>query len=340
MIKKKVLLTGASGTVGKEIFKELLSRINKYEICLFLRGSRKNKKLFNRYKDKIRIVWGTLQNYEEVKEAVNEQEVVIHVAAALPDIAFKNPEIVVSTNVDGTRNVINAMLSQSNSPKLIYTSSVAVYGDRRENPIIRLSDPIDDDTKDIYTTTKIKTERLIKESKLDYSIFRVSYVVATNVIKLRPIMFFIALDTSVEVVHAKDVGLALVNAIDSNEIWNKTFNLSGGKQCQILFRDNINDVFEIMGFGRGFLPEEAFSKHHSHCGFFDDRETNYIQSILRFQNFTLEDFYAEVKKWIGIKRYLIPLVKPILRWYILRKSEFYQNYKKRIRSSELIESQY
>jgi len=327
MIKKKVLLTGASGTVGREIFKELLSRINAYEICLFLKGSRKNKKLFNRYKDKIRIVWGTLQNYEEVKEAVDDQDVVIHIAAALPDVAFKSPEIVVSVNVDGTRNVINAMLSQSHRPKLIYTSSVAVYGDRRENPIIKLSDPIDDNTKDIYTSTKIKTERLIKESKLDYSIFRVSYVVATNIIKLRPVMFFIALDSSVEAIHAKDVGLALVNAIDSNEIWNKTFNLGGGKQCQILYKDNINDMFEIMGFGRGFIPDEAFSKHHSHCGFFDDRETNYIQNILKFQNFTLEDFYAEVKKWIGIKRYLIPLVKPILRWYILRKSEFYQSYK-------------
>ena len=329
MIKKKVLLTGASGTIGKEIFKELLSRINEYEICLFLRGSRKNKKLFNRYKDKIRIVWGTLQNYEEVKEAVNKQDVVIHVAGALPDVAFKYPEIVVSTNVDGTQNVINAMLSQLYPPKLIYTSSVSVYGDRRENPIIRLSDPIDEDTKDVYTSSKIKAESLIKESKLEYSIFRVSYVVATDVIKLRPVMFFMALDTSVEVIHAKDVGLALVNAIDSNEIWNKTFNLSGGKQCQILFRDNINDVLEIMGFGRGFLPDEAFSKYHNHCGFFDDQETSYLESILMFQNFTLEDFYAEVKKWIGIKRYLIPIVKPIIRWYILRKSEFYQNYKRK-----------
>jgi len=329
MIKKKILLTGASGTVGKEVFKELLSRINEYEICLFLRGSRKNKKLFNRYKDKIRIVWGILQNYEEVKEAVNEQDVVIHVAAALPDVAFKNPEIVVSTNVDGTQNVINAMVSQTKPPKLIYTSSVAVYGDRRENPIIRLSDPIDDVTKDIYTITKIKTERLVKESKLEYSIFRVSYVVATDVIKFRPVMFFIALDSSVEAIHAKDVGLALVNAIDSNGIWNKTFNLGGGKQCQILYKDNINDMFEIMGFGRGFLPDEAFSKHHSHCGYFDDQETSSLQSILKFQNLTLEDFYSEVKRWIGFKRHLIPLVKPILRWYILRKSEFYQNYKKK-----------
>ena len=329
MVKKKILLTGASGTVGKEVFKELLSRNNKYEISLFLRGSPKNKKLFKNYVGKVKIFWGALQNISEVNEAVNGQDVVLHLAAALPDVGLKNPEILISTNVDGIRNVINSMSNQPTKPKLIYTSSVAVYGDRRKNPIIKLSDPIDTNSEDLYTATKINAEKLIKESKLEYSIFRVSYVVATDVIRLRPVMFSIPLETNVETIHAKDVGLALVNAIDSNEIWNNTFNLGGGKKCQISYRDNLNDMFELMGFGRGFLPEEAFAKSHSHCGFFDDQETNYIQSVLRFQNFTLEDFYEEVKKWMGMKRYLVPLVKPILRWYILLKSEFYQDYRKK-----------
>ena len=328
MGKKKVLLTGASGTIGKATFKELLKRANQYDISLFLRASRKNKKLFKPYYGKVKIFWGTIQNYEEVKEAVNGQEVILHVAGALPDVAFENPELVVSTNVKGTQNVLKAMSSQQTHPKIIYTSSVQVYGDRRINPIIKISDPIDRDSDDVYGSSKIKAEELIKESELDYCIFRVSYVTSTNIIKLRPIMFFIALDTKVEIIDAKDVGLALVNAIDSNEVWNKTFNLGGGKKCQIEFRDNINDMFEIMGFGKNFLPDEAFSKNHSHCGFFDAQEMQEIQNILKFQRFSLEDFYEEVKQWIGVKRYLIPLVKPILRWYILRKSEFYKEYKR------------
>jgi len=328
MRKKRVLLTGASGTVGKETFKELLKKADEYDISLFLRESRKNKKLFKPYYGKVKIFWGTLQNYEEVKEAVNGQEVVIHMAAALPDVAFKKPELVVSTNVDGTQNVLKAMLSQQNHPKIIYTSSVQVYGDRRKNPIIKISDPIKHNSEDVYGSTKIKAEELIKNSKLEYCIFRVSYVTSTNIIKLRPIMFFIALDTKVEIIDAKDVGLALINAIDSNKIWNKIFNLGGGKKCQIEFKDNLNDMFEIMGFGKNFLPDEAFSKNHSHCGFFDAQEMGEIQNILGFQRFSLEDFYEEVKQWIGIKRHLIPLVKPILRWYILRKSEFYKEYKR------------
>jgi len=328
MIKKKILLTGASGTVGKEVFKELLSRINEYDITLFLRGSPKNKKLFKSYVDRIKIFWGILQNFPEVKEAVNGQDVILHLAAALPDVGFKNPEFLISTNVDGTRNIINAMLSQPNKPKLIYTSSVAVYGDRRKNPIIKLSDPIDDNSEDLYSTTKIQAETLIRESKLEYSIFRVSYVTATDMIKFRQVMFYIALDTSLETIHAKDTGLAIVNAIESKEIWNKTFNLGGGEKCQISYRDNLNDMFELMGFGRNFLPDEAFSEKYSHCGYYDAQETKYLQSLLNFQHSTLDDFYEEVKQWIGIKKYLIPLVKPILKWYILRKSVFYQNFKK------------
>ncbi|MFX0074016.1 MAG: NAD-dependent epimerase/dehydratase family protein, partial [Candidatus Hermodarchaeota archaeon] len=329
VVKKKILLTGASGTVGKEIFKELLRRTDVYEVSLFLRGSKKNRKLFKQYVNEVRIVWGTLQNYQDVKEAVNEQDIVIHVAGALPDLAFKNPEIVVSTNVGGTQHIIKAMKSQQNPPKLIFTSSVTVYGDRRKNPIIKVSDPIDKNTEDIYASTKIEVETLIKESNLEYCIFRIPFVVSTDVLKFRRVMFYIALDTSVENIHAKDVGLALVNAIESKEIWNKTFNLGGGKQSQLSYRDNLDDMYEIMGFGRGFLPDEAFSKVHSHCGFYDEQETNYLQDILKYQNHTLEDFYKEIKKWIGIKRYLIPLVKPILRWYILRRSEFYQDYKRK-----------
>ena len=138
MVMKKILLTGASGTIGKEVFKGLLNRTNEYEITLFLRGSKKNRKLFSQYLDNVRIIWGTLQNSKEVEVAVNKQDVVIHMAAALPDFAFKSPELLVSTNVDGTQNVIKAMESQANPPKLIYTSSVTVYGDRRKNPIIKL----------------------------------------------------------------------------------------------------------------------------------------------------------------------------------------------------------
>jgi len=321
--KIKVLLTGASGTVGKDVFDELVRRNGEYEVSLFLRNSRKNKKKFRNNKN-AKIFWGTLHNYEEVERAVKDQDIILHLAAVLPDIAIEDPDLARETNIDGTQNIISAMLKQKKNPRLIYTSSVAIYGDRLNNPIIKITDPIDEKTDHVYTQTKIAAERLIKQSGLEYTIFRLSYCVSTDIIRVRSLMFHMPLETSIEVLHTKDAAIAIVNAIKTDEVWGKTFNLSGGQKCRTIFRQNLNDMLEIMGFGRDFFPDEAFAKNNFHCGFYNVEEMNENQRLLQFQNHTLEDFYKEVKKWIGFKRHLVPLLRPIIRWFLLKKSAFYK----------------
>ncbi|TFG03295.1 MAG: NAD(P)-dependent oxidoreductase, partial [Promethearchaeota archaeon] len=200
----KVLLTGASGTIGKEVFNELLKRSEEYEVSLFLRGSKKNKKNFQNHNNS-KIFWGSLNNCVELERALQNQDIVIHLAGVLPDIAKEDPDLARETNIEGTQNLIHAMLKQNSKPKLIYSSSVTVYGDRLENPIIKITDPIDMDSDDVYTQTKIASEKLIKESGLKYSIFRLSYCVSTDIIGIRPLMFHMPLNTSIEVLHTKDV---------------------------------------------------------------------------------------------------------------------------------------
>ncbi|MFW9929975.1 MAG: NAD-dependent epimerase/dehydratase family protein [Candidatus Thorarchaeota archaeon] len=326
MDKIKILLTGASGTVGKDVLAELLKREGEYEISLFLRGSKKNRKNFRNFHN-VSIHWGSLHNVDQLGRAVMNQDIVIHLAGLLPDKVLEDPALVKKTNIDGTRNLINTMLKQNPTPKLIYSSSVAVYGDRLKNPIIKISDPIDEYSEDVYAQTKIAGEKMIRDSGLKFVIFRLSYCISTVMLKLRPIMFYMPLETSLEAIHTKDVATALVNAIKTEEVWGRTLNLAGGKKCQIIFRKNLNDLLEIMGFGRKFLPEEAFAKKGFHCGFFDMTEMEENEKLLHFQNHTLEDFSSEVREWIGIRRYLIPLVRPILRWLVLRKSIFYKEFK-------------
>ena len=83
-----------------------------------------------------------------------------------------------------------------------------------------------------------------------------------------------------------------------------------------------------MGLGRDFLPETAFAKTGISGGIYDLQETQDLQNLLKFQHHTLQDFYNEVREWIGIKKHLYRLVKPIARWYILRRSEIYRKRKK------------
>ncbi len=328
MKKEKILLTGASGTVGKEIFKELISGINKYKIYLLLRPSRKNKRQFKQWKEKVDIIWGDIKNYHDVEKAVLSKDVIIHAAGSLPDIAIYNPDLAKLTNIGGTRNVLDAMKVQEPNPKIIFTSSAAVYGKNLDNSPIRISDSVVSNPKDVYTYTKIESEKLIINSGVDYCIFRISYVASVDMLKFRPVMFHIPLNGWLEIIHVKDVALAIVNAIEFDKVWGKIFNLGGGKDCQITYRENLNDYYEIMGFGKNFIPETAFAKEGLYCGIFDPQETQGLQNFLKFQPHTLQDFYNEVKKWIGFKRYLIPIIKPIARWYILRRSEIYQKVKK------------
>ncbi|MFX0105670.1 MAG: NAD-dependent epimerase/dehydratase family protein [Candidatus Hodarchaeota archaeon] len=330
MEKKKILLTGASGLIGKEIFRELISRKEKYELSLLLRPSRKNIKLFKSYKKTVEIIWGDITNFEDVKTSVFNKDIIIHVAGVLPDIAMFKPDLAKLTNIGGTDNVLNAMKAQKNNPKIIFTSSVAVYSRNLENPIIKISDPIDANPKDVYSYTKIEAEKLIINSGINYCIFRILYVVSVDVLKFRPIMFEIQLDSPLEVIHVKDLAYAIANALESEKIWGKVFNIGGGKDCQTIYRDNLNNYYEIMGFGRNFLPETAFAKKGFYYGIFDSQETQYLQNLLNFKHHTLQDFYNEVKNWIGVKRYLAPLIKPIARWFILRKSEIYQKFKKNL----------
>lgn len=334
MERKKILLTGASGTIGKEIFKELLSRSEKYELTLLLRPSRKNERKFKPWKKNIDIIWGNIQNHDDVEKAVSNKGIIIHTAGVLPDTAIFEPEIAKLTNIGGTTNVLKAMKTQESNPKIIFTSSVAVYGKSVENPMVRISDPIDTNPKDTYAFTKIEAEKLIISSGMDYCIFRISYVASVDMLQFRPVMFHIPLNTWLEIIHVKDVAQAIVNSIDNNNIWGKCFNLGGGKDCQTNYFDNLNNYYEIMGLGRNFLPETAFAKEGYYSGIFDSQETQALQNLLNFQPSTLQDFYKEVKKWIGFKRYFAPLIRPLARWYILRKSEFYQKFKKKSKENK------
>jgi len=325
---KKVLLTGASGTVGKRVLKELLIRNSKYDITLFLRGSRKNKRTFTPLSSKVCIIWGDIHNSEDVKKAVTGKDIIIHLAAVLPDIAIDDPVLAHLTNVIGTKNILNAMKTDNNPPKLIYTSSVAVYGERINNPIIKLSDPIGSGPLDNYAKTKIEAEKLIRESGLEYIIFRLNYVAATDILKFRRIMFHMPLETKLQFIHAKDAGLALVNAIDSDVLSNDgncIYNLAGGKECRIEWKEHLDDLLEIMGLGRGFFPDTAFAKHGYNCGYFDLDDIDYLEDILHFQRNGLREFYTEVREWIGFKRYLAMLARPIIRWHLLKRSDLYKH---------------
>ena len=118
--------------------------------------------------------------------------------------------------------------------------------------------------------------------------------------------------------------LALVNAIECDRIWGETFNLAGGNQCRTTYREYLNDMMEIFGLGRNFLPEEGFAEKDFHCGYMDTEKS---QNLLQYQKHTLDDYYKEVKKKIGPKKYFIPAIKWMIRLNLLKRSEPYRRHR-------------
>jgi nucleoside-diphosphate-sugar epimerase len=317
-----ILITGAFGNVGLSTLKELIKRNHRVRVIEI--KSKRNKRIAKKYKSEIEIIWGDLRNSNDVEKAIDGQDIVIHLAAIIPPLADKYPELAEAVNVRGTVNILNTVKNHDKMVKLIFTSSIAVYGDRRSNPMIKVNDPLNPSKEDFYALTKISAENLIKESGINFAIFRLTYITSADKLDMDPLMFHMPLDTCIEICDTKDVGLALANALNCNQIWGGTFHIAGGEQCRTTYREYINKMMEIFGLGKKILPEQAFAKKDFHCGYMD---TERSQKLLNYQRHTLDDYYNEVREKIGTKKPFLKIFKRTVKFHLLKRSEPYRMFK-------------
>ncbi|MCK4286376.1 MAG: NAD(P)-dependent oxidoreductase [Candidatus Lokiarchaeota archaeon] len=326
----KVLLTGPFGNVGLSTLEELLKR--NYDVRVFEIKNKKNRRISTKYKYQVEIIWGDITNLKDVEKAVSGCDVIIHVAAIIPPLADKYPKLAESVNVGGTSNIIKAMKNQPQKPKLIFTSSVAIYGDRLRDPLIKPTDPLNPNDDDEYAKQKVNCEEIIRNSGLEWVICRLTYIVSLNKLQMDPLMFEMPLDTCIEICDTKDVGLALANAIECEEIWGETLHIAGGERCRITYREYLNEMLEIFGIGNNFLPKEAFSTKGFHCGFMT---TDKSQSLLNYQRHTIDDYFNEVRKKVAFSRFWTMMFRPFAKKYLLNKSLYYKEYLNSLNSPKL-----
>ncbi|MEI2403032.1 hypothetical protein [Niallia taxi] len=87
--KKTVFLTGASGNMGHEGFKQLLERRDKFNIVTLVLPTAKDKQIMSRYENEkgVKIIWGDLTNYQDVLKGVNGADYILHVGGMVSPVA-------------------------------------------------------------------------------------------------------------------------------------------------------------------------------------------------------------------------------------------------------------
>ena len=320
MRKKKVLLTGASGEVGFETFKELLRRKERYDIRIFNLDRKQERKLFAPYQGQAEMVWGDIRDATMVEKAVKGVDFVLHVAALIPPAADEFPNLAWEINVGGTKNILNAIKKQAKPPRLVFTSSISVYGDRIDNPEIQVGDPLNPSEGDEYARTKIEAEKQIRLSTCTWTIFRLSGILYPKM-KIQPLMFHMPLNTSLEFCHNTDTGYALVSALETEEVWGKIFNLGGGPSCRTTARDFLKVMMPIFGVKPNAIPEYAFATQNFHSGYYKDGDK--LNQILHFQRHSLEDYFQIVREGVSpLQRFFVRIIpSSIVRAWMLHMSE-------------------
>ncbi len=322
----RVLVTGAFGNVGAFATRELVLRGHEVR-CLDL-PTRANKssasrlrRWASRFGGRLEVAWCDLRQPRDTAVAVAGQEAIAHLAGVIPPASEARPDWARDINVGGTRNLLAAARVEPGPPRVVFASSVSVFGKAQNLPPPRLvSDPVE--PTDHYSSHKIECERMLRASGLPWTVLRFGAIPSLDLRVLDALtlraMFEVPLDTRIELVHPADAGLAVANAALSSKVWGRVLLIGGGPSCQLYQRVYVGRLLDAAGIGR--FPELAYG----HTPFYTDwMDTTESEALLSYQRHTAEDFAREMALTLGCKRHLARMFRPMIRSWILRFSPYW-----------------
>jgi UDP-N-acetylglucosamine 4,6-dehydratase len=141
---KSILITGGTGSFGRQYTKTLLERFRPKKLIIYSRDELKQYEMAQEFDQPcMRYFIGDVRDRDRLVQALNGVDYVIH-AAALKQVpaAEYNPMECIKTNIHGAENVIHASLA-NNVDKVIALST-----DKAANPI------------NLYGATKLVSDKL------------------------------------------------------------------------------------------------------------------------------------------------------------------------------------
>ena len=302
----RILVTGGAGGLGISICNAFLR--DGFDVRVFDLDNPVNRRRIRKLSASADIFWGDITYSQSVREATEDIDAVVHLAACLPPLAEENPETAERVNIGGTQAIVDMIKERGDKIPFIYSSSTAVFG-----PTPEASEPLHPDKNipnpnSVYGKTKLQAEHMIKESGIDYLILRLT---STPYLYLKPSdtkhhLFSVPLKNRIEFCHPDDVALAILNAVKKfSQVKNRILIIAGGQSQQILYEDLLH-VF-LGAFGLPLPPSNKFSKEPHYLDWYDTEES---QELLQFQTRTLNDYSRDL-----VKQYPAPLMA-LMRYFI------------------------
>jgi UDP-glucose 4-epimerase len=311
-----VLVTGAFGNIGSHSVDALLKLGHGVRALAF---GAPDAKLTKAWGSKVEVVRGDVTRPETLPAAVRGVDRVVHLAYVIPPACLDKPDQARRVNVDGTRNVLEAVKAHAPAAKLLFASSLDVFGRTADRPPPRkVTDPVQ--ATDAYTEHKIVCEGLVRESGLTWAIFRYADVPPLALRQPVPLMFEIPLSQRIDTLHPLDAGLVTARGATMDETWGKVWLVGGGPRCQVTYGDYLAKFMSAMEMG-GPLPESAFTTTPYSTDWLDSEES---QRVFQYQRHSFDDIVRDVAALLGWKRSLARLSQPVVREYMLGMSPYYR----------------
>jgi UDP-glucose 4-epimerase len=155
------LITGGTGFVGSYVAKELLKRGDKVVAYDFMQSNVMQQILEPEEISQITIVIGAITDLARICRVIKEHKVdkIIHLASLLHPYSDNFPDSAVQVNIVGQTTILEAMRIMD-VKKLVYASSVVVYGNQSSHDKLVLDNDARHAPVSMYGATKSFNEYL------------------------------------------------------------------------------------------------------------------------------------------------------------------------------------
>ena len=250
----RIFITGGAGFIGIHLCKKLFE-LN-HDVTVYDNFSNSLQENFTSIiKQKVTLISGDILDNSKLVPSMKNHDIVIHLAAQISvPASIKNPKLTFDVNVNGTQNVLNACL-QNNIPKIIATSTAAVYQNTSTKIILDEASPVEPQSP--YGESKLEMEnKIINFSsihKIDATILRLFNVYGIgqsleyagvitkfkeNIQNNSPLIIFGDGAATRDFVHVDDVVDSIILAISNSK--NTLYNIASGTST------SISDLAKIM----------------------------------------------------------------------------------------------